>query len=692
VHSELKEAGERREAAERPETPAGEAGFLTRAGEVAGTAILPFTLVLYLGLQGGGYDTVTRGEVAIGVWWLVLLGALVGVLPMRRFGAAAWTAIALLLGFAAWNAIGISWSESSERSVEELARVAAYLGVLLLALSAQGEAGLRRTVAAVAAGVALIGALALLSRLYPGWFPPNDPAELLPGTKNRLNYPLGYWNGLAALMAIGIPLLLVVATEARRLLTQAVATAALPVVMLAAFYTFSRGGALELAAAIAVLLLLYPRRFALVPSLFLAVIGSGIAILAATQRDALEDGIRGATYAQQGDEMLAVVLVVSAGVALMRVAFGLADRYSLGPRLAVSRRNALVGAGIALATFVVGAIALGAPAELSDRWEGFKDPQTAAGGAERFTSANGAGRYQQWGSALDAYSSEPLTGIGAGTYEFWWARDPGVEIDPSIPQFVRDGHSLYLESLAELGLPGLILIGGFVFWSLGVGARRARRGPLDRRGYFAAATAGGAAFATAAAVDWVWELPVLPVAFMLLAAALVAAPAAEPSPMHGAGDRDPRPAIRPRALLVGLAVLAITVVGINLASAVAIRNSQAEVRESDYSEALRLSRLAQDLQPYAATPTLQEALIREEAGDLAGAASRALEATTQESTNWRTWYTLARIEQKLGNAEAARTANDEARSLNPRSPLFASEAEAATPLRTSPGGDTDELE
>ena len=43
--------------------------------------LLPFALVLYLGLKGGGYDQVVYGQVGIIVWWIVVLGAAVAVLP-----------------------------------------------------------------------------------------------------------------------------------------------------------------------------------------------------------------------------------------------------------------------------------------------------------------------------------------------------------------------------------------------------------------------------------------------------------------------------------------------------------------------------------------------------------------------------------------------------------------------------------
>lgn len=46
----------------------------------AGAWLLAFAPVLYLGVRGGGYDAVVRGEIGIAVWWLLAAGALAGVL------------------------------------------------------------------------------------------------------------------------------------------------------------------------------------------------------------------------------------------------------------------------------------------------------------------------------------------------------------------------------------------------------------------------------------------------------------------------------------------------------------------------------------------------------------------------------------------------------------------------------------
>ena len=276
------------------------ARYRERLGPILASTVLPFVLIVYLALEGGGYDVVVRSEVGVAVWWIVLLGALVGVLPVRPLGRAEQVGLALLFAFAVWTALGISWSESSERSVEEVGRVLTFLGVLALSLSAQDREALRRTVRAVGSAIALVGVLALLSRLEPSWFPESEVGSFLPSVGSRLAYPLNYWNGLAALMALGIPLVLVLAVESRRLLTQALWTAALPVMALTAYYTLSRGGAVEIAVALAVLLALHPRRLEVLPTLTLGAAGAALAIAAATQRSALEDNLQNATRRAAG--------------------------------------------------------------------------------------------------------------------------------------------------------------------------------------------------------------------------------------------------------------------------------------------------------------------------------------------------------------------------------------------------------
>src|SRR5689334_19591719 len=113
------------------------------------------TVVLYLSVDGGGYDLLVSSQVAIVVWWIVLVGAAWGLLPAGRWSRVAWIAVALFGAFVAWTALASTWSLSSERSLEELSRVTFYFGLLLLALAVHRdrERAVRHTVNAVAAAV-----------------------------------------------------------------------------------------------------------------------------------------------------------------------------------------------------------------------------------------------------------------------------------------------------------------------------------------------------------------------------------------------------------------------------------------------------------------------------------------------------------------------------------------------------------
>ncbi|MCL4287111.1 MAG: hypothetical protein KJ006_05640, partial [Thermoleophilia bacterium] len=345
--------------------------------------LLPFLLVLYLALKEGGYDATIRSEVGIAVWWIVLVGAAAGVLPSARITRVGWVGLGLFGAFAVWTGLGIGWSESAERSVAELGRVAMLLGIFALALSVQGREAARRTAAAIAAATGVVAALALISRMEPTWLPAEDYLAFLPGAANRLAYPLGYWNGLGQLIAIGMPLVVWMAADGRLAATRSVATAAIPAMSLTIFLTLSRGGIGAAVLALLALVALHPRRVRLILPLALGAGGSALVIAAATQRTAFRDGLTNSAASSQGAEMLAMTLVVCGGVALLAAAVALADRHGIGPRPPRPSRAATGVAAAVLAIVVLfAALAAGAPGEISDRWEQFKEPGTT-GGVER---------------------------------------------------------------------------------------------------------------------------------------------------------------------------------------------------------------------------------------------------------------------------------------------------------------------
>lgn len=640
------------------------------------TWLLGFAPVAYLGLEGGGYDSVVHDQVGVAVWWLLLLGVLVGALPRLRPGPLAWAALGLLAAYVAWTALSLSWTESGERTFAELARVVGYLGVLALALCVAGRDGARRLVGGVAAGIVLVASVALLSRLHPDWFPAADEtAAFLTSNRERLSYPLNYWNGLGALIAIGTPLVLQLAADARTLLVRGLAGAALPALALTAFFTLSRGGIAAAAIAAGLFLLLSSDRL---PKLAVALAGGAggaLLIRAAAGRDSLQDGLLNEAARQQGDEMLPIVLLVCLVAGLLAVAIALLSREGTRPRWSyVAPVPARIGAAAAVLVAAVAFFAADGPGRVSNAWDEFKEPSSPGEGTGRLSSAAGQSRYQYWSATVDQNATDPLTGTGSGTFEYWWARN-GENDDT-----VRDAHSLYMQTLGELGAVGLALLVAFLLTVVLGGARSALRGPPARprpgagppgsrsrpdaeRAAPAAAVAGCAAFALTAAVDWMWQLPVVPVAALVLAAVALTG-------REGGGARPVVPLVlRLACALVSL--VAIVAISIPLASTGLLRDSEAEARAGDLVAALEAARSAQNVEPGAAAPRLQEALLLEETGDLAGAAAAAREATERESTNWRTWLVLSRIEARRGNAAAAVSAYRTARSLNPRSALFA---------------------
>jgi hypothetical protein len=626
--------------------------------------LLGFGLVVYLGLKGGGFDPLVHDQVGIAVWWVLLATVAVGAIPRRRPATLAWAALGLLAAFVAWTAFSLIWTESAEATSAELARVAAYLGVFALAIFARRPKGARRMVGAIGAGIAVVVVVALLSRLHPAWFPAADQtAEFLSSGRERLSYPLNYWNGLAALIAIGLPLLLQVATGARHVALRALSAAAIPALILAALFTLSRGGIAAAFLAVAVFIALTSDRLPKLLTVLVTGAGGAILLAAAEQRDELRHGLANATAHQQGNDLLVWTIIVCLVVAAVQAAISVALERDMRPRWTrVSRRHSLAALGIGIVVAVIAAIAIGAPGKASNAWDEFKRPEVPGKGTERLSKASGESRYQFWSSAVREAETKPLTGTGSGTFEFWWTRDGDTS------DVVDNAHSLYMETLGELGIVGLALLLAFFATVLVGGSIAALRAGDLRAPPLAAAVAGCVAFCFTAAFDWMWQLPVLPIATLLLAAVLVT---------HAVGasasrrKRGPFPFAAPGRVAIAIVSLAaIVAIAIPLASTSLVRQSQDEAQAGNLAAALDDARSAENVQPGAATPRLQQALVLETEGELAAAAEAARAATGRGSTNWRLWMVRSRIEAQLGNAEAAIRFYRKAHSLNPNSPLF----------------------
>ncbi len=633
-------------------------------------------LVAYLSLEGGGYDPIVRGEVGLLVWIAAAFGVGSGALRLPLRSPVALALAGLMLGFVVWHALALGWTQSNERSAAELARVAGYLGLLLLGFSIAARGNSAAILGGVTAAVALICGLGVLSRLEPSLFPPNVIGTFLPGIEieRRLSYPLNYSSAVGAFAGLSIPLIWAATAWPRSIAVHAFAAAALPLAGFALYLATSGTGLAAVLAATLVFIALTPDRIARVATLLLAASGTAILIGGLADRDALDRGLPTAALEQQGDQLLVIALVVCAGVALLQVAISLLARYAERPALLTpNRRQVTIATAATLLIALPISIAAGLPGAAADRWETFKGrgtseiDQTDRNAA--ILDASSSGRYQFWESAVSAGDSEPLHGIGPGTFELWWTKDPAYF------GFVRDGHSLYAEAFGELGWVGLLLIGGFVGGSIGVGiARSAAARDAESRLRIAAATAAMAGFAVGAALDWLWEIAALPAIAMLLAVVIsLDGRDPEPDPIRLPGGEPPGVRTKriridraSRFAMVGLSVAAAFAIGLPLASATDLRESQVAYNAGNTKIALELARSAESEQPYGAEAPAQQAMLLEVQGRFPEALEAAREATTNEPADYRYWLLLSRIEARNSNIAAAVKAYREASQRNPR--------------------------
>jgi hypothetical protein len=607
---------------------------------------LAVLLSVYLGLSGGGYDIVVRSEIGLLIWWFVLLGVLIGALPHSRIPRAGWVATALLAGFLVWTWIGLSWSSSHELTLDDVCRLSTYLGVFLLALCALTPETARSVVNGSACGIAAVSTAAVISKLLPGLFPAGAAGNAFYETA-RLSYPFNYSDGVGEYAALGLPLVLYMATSGRTLLGRALGTAALQPVLLCLAMTVSRGGILAAVVGVVAFFALVPDRIPRLSALAVTAAGIAALMLALLRRAALRDSL---TVAPAGERhsMLLIFCVVVAGTALAQAAVLLVMRRRERPRwLQVSRRGAQrIAAAIVLGVLVVVIVGFAA-GTVADLWHDFKlwQPQTNSNQYFRLLSLAGSHRYQYWQVAWKAFTSSPLHGIGSGTFQFYWN-----EHSKYVERIVN-AHSLWFETLAETGIVGWLLLAGFFGLVMIGGAVRALRAvDVRARTLVAASAAAVFAFCAAASFDWVWQIGVVPMVAMLLAATTLVPqhqPAGEPAirtPPTPLASSALRRWMRPRLLLAPAAVLALILIAIPLASTVAYRASQTAAADGHLQQALADAKTAQAIEPGAASPYLQQALVLEQANDISAASVAIKRAIAREPNNYQLWLVADTIE------------------------------------------------
>jgi hypothetical protein len=665
------------------------------AAEPDGRAPLNLRAALFVGLFILGLLTVVWS------WWAWQDGAWFGVVRLpgtiilcTTLVILAWVApwsgsfslnrpalIALvsLLALGAWAALSALWSPAPDVAIADAQRILLYglafgLGIWMAVLLGS-RVGL--SLIPLAAAGAFAGGAALVVLLAG-----DEPASYL-GTDGSLRFPLGYRNANAAFFAVAFLAALGIASGRDfdwRL--RAIALGAATMCLDLGLLSQSRGSAPAAVVALVVYVLVAPFRLRAVCWLGLAILPALGVIPALTDlyRAANDEGLANVAD-QMSDAGTAVALTAGAAVLLGAIAALLERRL---PRAdtspTVSNRVVLGGtAAIVVALAVAFVVRVGDPVDwVGDRVEEFKGGGTPDLSAQssRFGFNVESDRYDLWRVALDDAGEDPLLGDGGGGFQYTYLQKRDVRL-----QTARDAHSVELETLSELGVPGLVLLlatlGGA---ALGAFKARRLRTTQDADESLASVDTGAASLAAAAltcgaywlahtSIDWFWPYPAITAPVLALLGAACGAAMRTPSP---AGPRRFRPWIAGGAVILALSAVP------PFLSERYVNDAYAGWR-SDLNRAYEDLDRAQALNPLSDSPLLAEGAIAGAAGDRRRALAAFRDAADKRPEEWATHYLLA---EQLADEqpELARQELERARELNP---LSVEVEELAEELRAS---------
>ncbi len=615
------------------------------------------------------YDATVWVPTGLGV---TLVCAIAVVLRPVRPGGPAALCLAGVLGLGAWSLISTAWAESIENAVVSGNRWLVYGALLVLMVALVSHE--RR--AAVLMGAAAVGvlavALSVLVRLLG-----DDPGSLFLG--GRLNSPLGYINGEGCLFAMAVwPCTALL--EHRRAAVAGLAAGAATLLACLALLTQSRGTALALLASVALVLALVPGRVWRAYALLAIAAGvtlAGHALLRIYEDRSLAQFPVDAGHAA-GRAVLISAAIVGVGWALARAASSRLQQ-DHARAAAVQRAG---GAVLALALVALLAVGVASAARLerdvSRQWHAFIR-LTEPGEAGRSASASrsrllsgGGNRYDYWRIAWRVWQDHPLEGVGAGNYPRPYYEQRATTEDVDQP------HSIWMQTLSELGLVGFLLllafVGGVAWGALRL-RKQAARSPLAR-GLLVSAAGAFSAWLVQASVDWMALLPGLTAIALAAACTLVWPRARERGVAEPARASSITP---PRRRIAGAAGVAAVLVTLIVTGASLSRQGLAQIYRSraedelvrDPSAALHDANRSLSIDDDAVSTYYVKAAALARFDQAAAAETVLDQALAREPGNFVTWALLGDISTRLGNTARARIRYAHAHALNPRDPSLA---------------------
>jgi O-Antigen ligase len=613
-------------------------------------AVLAFVLFVVFAAKDGGY--------APTVWYpgtLFVLALLAVTVWARRGAVAALStggvaSVVLLAALTAWTYLSIAWSDVKGDAWDGANRGLLYLLVYALFVSIAWRAeGIAMLLAVYVLAIAVLGTVEFVAASRSA----NPDTYFLSA---RFAEPTGYQNANCALFTTAFwPALFLASRRQVPILVRAVMLGAAAVLVELAVLSQSRGWL----GAMPIIFLLY---VALVPGRVRSLthaVPVAAAVLAA-RRDLLDvfsalhsgEHIHRSLTSARTTILLSGLVVLVAGAGLAAV-----DRH-LWPGGNRGRVLARAGAGVfsaaTAAGVVVGLIWLGNPVTRAHKaWDEFKSkppPPTTS----YFASGLSSNRYDIWRVAVKEIEREPIQGVGSDNFAVDYLRERRSNEEPLYP------HSVELKILAQTGVVGGLLFGGFLASGLFAWARR-RDGATFAGSLRAASLVAFAYWFVHGSIDWFWELPGLAApAFALLGVAVAAAGENTSAPAR------PRSVSRVALAVGGVAALAASVS--LLPPWLAAKEVQAAAHGWRKNPAEAFDRLdrARRLNPLSDQPDLIAGAIASRLGETPKMISSFGRALRRNPKNWYAHLELAVAYSNQGSRAAAFRELAKARVLDPR--------------------------
>jgi Flp pilus assembly protein TadD len=664
-------------------------------------------LITFIAGAGLNLDPTTTVEIGLTVGCGLAAAAILLLAPRGRAAHGLWPA-ALLLAFAALSALSVVWSVQPDESWQAASRLFAYSAVFALAvlLARAAPRGWSAVLGGVLLACAVICGYALLTKVFPNRLGIQQVVYYA-----RLREPYGYWNATGLAAALGaIACLWLGARRSGHALLSALAYPAMAVMLVTLMLAYSRGALVALIVGAALWLCLVPLRLRGATVLVVGGLGAGIVVAWDFSRGALTtDTATLSTRIDAGHQLGVLLAAVLLALTLAGAAIGFLTDRRAPSRETRRRAGALLLCIPAIAVVaVLGMLAVshrGLTGSVSHGLGSLTNPnaKVPANGPARLTAVSSA-RARYWHEALQVFEAHPALGAGAEGYATARLRYR------TLPLNVQQAHGFLVQTLADLGLVGLLVVLALLgTWMVAAGRAthpfnrrwsrwRWRRWPtpdrLDASGMYTAERIGlltmlcvVATFGIHSFVDWTWYVPGLACTALLCAgwlagrgplAARVAAsgiPAGsdtsdayesdtEPGRQRGSIARDPRTLGIALAVLIA-ALLAAWAEWQPQRSQEASNQALVALDRHDTVAALAAAHTAVDRDPLAAEALITLAAVQEGTGQSAAARATYERAVHLQPSNWQTWEALGEYELRVGDPQSALDALRAAVYLNP---------------------------